>query len=121
MTVDSHCVAELHPTAQELMEVVLINGVTSPSERKVCPQRWPSTPPAIDAKYQWLLLYLLQLPAGEGWGQHSTNPFPLLIFSHEDGRLQDPVQTKVLHRENFTATGIQSHRETGEGFQAPST
>lgn len=27
-------------------------------------------------------LYLFQLPAGKCWGQHSANPFPLVIHSH---------------------------------------
>lgn len=26
--------------------------------------------------------YLFQLPTGESWGQHSANPFPLVIHSH---------------------------------------
>ena len=119
--VDSHPVAELHPTTQVLTDVVLTNRATSPFEGKVCTQKWPSPPPAVDAKYQWPLLYLLQLPAGEGWRQHSTNPFPLLVFSHAEGRLQDPVQTEVLHRENVTAKGTRLYRDVGEGFQPPST
>lgn len=79
------------------MDVVLANRETSLFEGKVCTQKQLSSPPAMDAKYQWPVLYLLQLPTGEGWRQHCTNPFPLLIFSHVEGRLQDPVQTKVLH------------------------
>lgn len=103
------------------MNVVLTNGVTFPFEGKVCTWKWPSPPPAIGAKYQWPLLYLLQLPAGEGWRQHSANPFPLLIFSHADGQLQDPIQTGVLHRENFTVKGTRLYMEMGEVFQPPST
>lgn len=83
--VDSHRVAELHPTTQVLRDVVLTNGATSPFEGKVCTHKCPSPPPATDAKYWWPLLYLLQLPTGEGWRQYSTNPFPLLIFSHVEG------------------------------------
>lgn len=55
-----------------------------PFEGKAGTQEWPS-PPSTVAKYQWPLLYLLQLSTGEGWRQHSMNPFLVLIFSHADG------------------------------------
>lgn len=105
ITVESHRVAELHPMKQVLMDVVLTNGETSPLEGKVCTQKCPSPPLAIDARHQWPLLYLLQLPAGEGWRQHIANSFPLLILSQIEGRLQDPVQTKVLHRNSKKGQG----------------
>lgn len=104
-----------------LMDVVLTNGATSLFEGKVCTLKQPNHPLAIDAKYRWPLLYLLQLPAGEGWRQDSANSFPLLILSHIDGGIQDPVQTKVLHRENITAKGTGLDKQTGEGFQPLST